>query len=66
VAIGLPKPFAKTEVGTSCTCMRFVDLRRDDKSYFLTGSKYPEYISSMRTHNKQYLNSNRTMIEQYC
>jgi hypothetical protein len=30
VAIGLRKPYAKTEVGDSCTCMMFMNRDGDD------------------------------------
>jgi hypothetical protein len=47
VAIGLRKPYAKTKIVESCTCVMYIDCRW----LLLMGSKYPEHISKIRITN---------------
>jgi hypothetical protein len=55
---GFQKLYSKSESGANLYCsMMFIDLLVDD-GYFLTGSKFLEYISTIRiihnyTRNKQ-------------
>jgi hypothetical protein len=51
VAIGLKKPYAKTDAGESCACVDVFLLSVAGVGYFFTGLKYLEYNSRIRIRN---------------
>jgi hypothetical protein len=56
VVTGLQKPYSKMEVGESCTGGSLLTGDGDDNSYLVMGSKYLEYILSIRITNKKFNN----------
>jgi hypothetical protein len=64
VAIGLQKPYAKTEVGESCTC---IDVYVSRFPVEVTSLQDQNSLNTFRDQNTALqLHSNRTIIQQYC